>query len=62
MTDKELAKKLLKKIKKLQKYYKKHYPNGNYLSISFSDESIMFNNEHWGNDSKMKIQVYEVIK
>lgn len=44
MTNKEVEKEIYKKLLEIKEMYYKAYPNGDYLTMAFFKDSVMFNN------------------
>lgn len=61
MTKKELIKEIAKRVKDIRELYYSVYPEGDYLTLYFQDDSVSFNNENWdgGKDKNYPIDYWE---
>lgn len=61
MTREELIKEIAKRTKDIKELYYSAYPEGNYLTLYFQDDSVSFNNENWdgGKDKNYPIDYWE---
>lgn len=61
MTREELIKEIAKRLKDIKELYYSVYPEGDYLTLYFQDDSVSFNNENWdgGKDKNYPIDYWE---
>ena len=57
MTREQAEKKIRDKFVEILKIYKEYDPEGDYLTISYGEDCISFNNRYW--ESEKKIDYFE---
>ena len=53
MTREQAEKKIRDKFVEILKIYKEYDPEGDYLTISYSEDCMFFNNRHWKSEKKI---------
>ena len=61
MKREECEKQILQKMKEINKIVKDYNPCNKYITLSISDDTIMFNNDYWFTDNN-KIDYFGNIK
>lgn len=55
MTREKAEQKIKEKLLEIIAIYKEYDPEGNYLSLSYGEDCISFNNRYWESDKKLDV-------